>query len=163
MKKSPTLALKIVIVVLGLIVLALCIFALPSIWNGVKEEYPQNLDVVYAIRLIVVGMYISVIPFYLGLYQGIKLLGFIDTGHAFSEQSVKTLRNIKFCALIIGIIYMSGVPLLYPFADIDDAPGVLVFGFAIACVPMAVSVFAGVLQKLIQNALDIKSENDLTV
>ncbi len=163
MKRSPTFILKAVIVVMGLAVLALCIFALPSAWTGVLEEYPQNSDVVYAIHLILVGMYVSAIPFYIGLYQGLKLLGLIDRNLAFSDGSVKALRNIKFCALAIGILYLSSVPLLYPFADTDDAPGTLIIGFAIACVPIVVSVFAGVLQKLIQNALDIKSENDLTV
>lgn len=63
----------------------------------------------------------------------------------------------------VGIIYLAGVPLLFPFADVDDAPGVLVIGFVIACAPIVLSIFASVLQKLIQNALDIKSENDLTV
>jgi hypothetical protein len=58
---------------------------------------------------------------------------------------------------------MAGVPLLYPFADQDDAPGVLIVGFVIACVPIVVSVFAAVMEKLFKNAIQIKSENDLTV
>ncbi len=163
MKKSPTLILKIVIVLIGLGVLALCIFALPSAWSGVENEYPGYEMVAYAFHLIFIGMYISAIPFYIGLYQGIKLLGLIDRNMAFSEGSVRALKNIKICALIVGIIYLSGVPLLYPFADLDDAPGVLLIGFALACIPIIVSIFASVLQKLIQNAIDIKTENDLTV
>lgn len=163
MKKSPTLILKAVGVLIGLGVLALCIFALPSIWTGVVDEYRLFPSVIYSIRLFVVGMYLSIIPFFIGLYQGLKLLGFIDNNLAFSDLSVRSLRNIKYCASIIGVIYLCGVPLLLPFANIDDAPGVLLFGFAFACVPIIVSIFASVLQKLIQNALDIKHENDLTV
>ncbi|HEY0220695.1 MAG TPA: DUF2975 domain-containing protein [Candidatus Paceibacterota bacterium] len=163
MKNSSTLILKAVIVLLGLGVLALCIFALPSAWKGVTLEYPEYPQVVYAFHLIFLGMYISAIPFYVGLYQGLKLLSFIDKNTAFSKESVQTLKIIKFCALVVGIIYISGTPLLYPFAEADDAPGVLVIGFVIACAPVVVSIFAAVLEKLLKNALDIKSENDLTV
>lgn len=163
MKKSPTFTLKVVIVALGLGVLALCIFALPAMWSGIEKEYPDYPKVVYTLRLFLVGMYLSAILFYFGLYQGLKLLGLIDRNMAFSNESVKALRSIKFYTFFVGIIYLAGVPLLFPFADVDDAPGVLVIGFVIACAPIVLSIFASVLQKLIQNALDIKSENDLTV
>lgn len=33
----------------------------------------------------------------------------------------------------------------------------------IACAPIAVAVFAAILQRLLQDAINIKSENDLTV
>ena len=163
MKKTSTLILKAVIVFLGLGVLALCIFALPSAWRGVLVEYPEYPIVVNAFRLIFLGMYATAIPFYIALYHGLKLLTFIDKGVAFSHASVKALRTIKLCAVAIGIIYLGGVPLLLPFAEMDDAPGVLLMGFVIACAPIVVSVFAAVLEKLLQNAIDIKSENDLTV
>lgn len=55
------------------------------------------------------------------------------------------------------------VPLLYPIAEEDDAPGLLIYGFLFACIPFVVSVFAAVLEKLFQNAVDIKYENDLTI
>lgn len=50
-----------------------------------------------------------------------------------------------------------------PVADADDAPGVVLIGMAITFAPIAIVVFAAVLQKLLKNAIDIKSENDLTV
>ena len=55
------------------------------------------------------------------------------------------------------------VPLLYPIAVGYHALGLLILGFLFACIPFVVSVFAAVLEKLFQNAVDIKSENDLTV
>ncbi len=162
-KKGGTLILKVAILLMGLGVLALCIFALPSVWTGVALEYPNYPQIVYAFHLIFIGMYVSAIPFYVGLWEGFRLLSFIDKNTAFSENSVKALRTIKFCALVVGIIYLAGVPLLYPFAEADDAPGVLIIGFVIACAPIVISVFASLLQKLLQNAIDIKSENELTV
>lgn len=161
LKRGSTFFLRAVVIVLGLIVLALCVFALPQLWMGVAEAEP--LIVTTSLRLIIVGMYASVIPFYIALIQTIKLLGLIDKNNAFSDLSVKALNKIKYCAVAISVLYLSGVPLLYPFAELDDAPGLLVFGFAIACMPVVIAVFAAVLQKLLQNAIDIKTESDLTV
>jgi hypothetical protein len=160
MKRGSTIFLRAAIVVIGLVVLALCIFALPSIWKGGSEDFPTAS---HAVFLIVIGMYLTTIPFYIGLWQTFKLLSYIDKNTAFSEVSVKALRNIKHCAAIIAALYVAGVPLLFPIADLDDAPGLLVMGAAFACAPIVVSVFAAVLERLLQNAIDFKSENELTV
>ena len=160
MKRGTTHFLRFVTFLVGMGVLALCIFALPEMWKGGSEEFPMASD---AFFLIMVGMYVTAIPFFIALGQMFKLLSYIDRNIAFSDLSVKALRNIKYCAAIIAVLYIGGVPLLFPIADADDAPGLVVIGMAIACAPIAVAVFAAVLEKLVQNAMDIKSENDLTV
>lgn len=161
MKIKSTLFLKAVVIVLGLIVLALCIFALPSLWRGVGEA--EVSIVVSSLRIIIVGLYVSAIPFFIALFETLKLLGYIDKNTAFSDLSVEALKKIKYCAIAISVLYMGGVPLLYPFAELDDAPGLLLFGFAIACAPVVVAVFAAVLERLLKNAIEMKSENELTV
>ncbi|MGV2643750.1 DUF2975 domain-containing protein, partial [Clostridium perfringens] len=45
----------------------------------------------------------------------------------------------------------------------DDAPGIILIGMALIFASIVIAVFAAVLQKLLQEAIDIKSENDLTV
>ena len=55
------------------------------------------------------------------------------------------------------------LPLFYLFAEIDDAPGVIFIGLVVPFASMVIAVFAAVLQRLLQEAIDIKSENDLTV
>ncbi len=159
-KKGSTLVLKLTVGVLGLIVIALAIFALPNVWKGGSAEFPEASN---AIILIVIGLYVTTIPFFIALFQTIKLLTYIDQNIAFSELSVKALKKIKFCAVTIGAMYLGGLPLLYPIAQADDAPGLLVIGFVIACAPVVVAVFAAVLEMLLQNAIEIKSENELTV
>jgi hypothetical protein len=76
---------------------------------------------------------------------------------------VRALRNIKRCAIVVAVLYLGGVPLLFPIADADDAPGLIIIGMAIACAPIVIAVFAAVLQKLLRNAIDIKAENDLVI
>lgn len=160
MQKGSTLFLKAVVLFMGVVVIALCIFALPSIWKGGSVEFPTASN---ALLLIVIGLYATTIPFFIALWQTLKLLSYIDKNKAFSNLSVNALRNIKYCATTIGVLYMGGMPLLLPIADADDAPGLLIFGFIIACAPMVIAVFAAILEQLLQNAIEIKSENELTV
>jgi hypothetical protein len=160
MEKGSTLVLKTTVLFMGAVVVALCIFALPSIWKGGSAEFPEASRSVY---LIVIGLYATTIPFFIALWQTLKLLSYIDKNTAFSDLSVEALKKIKYCAIVIAIIYMAGLPLLLPIAEADDAPGLLLFGFVIACAPIVIAVFAAVLQRLLRSAIEMKSENELTV
>ncbi len=159
-KRGSTHFLRLALSMIGLGVVALCIFALPAMWRGASAEFPAASQAVF---LIVLGLYATAIPFFIALWQAFKLLRFIDQGAAFSESSVKALRVMKRCIMVIAALYVGGVPLLYPIADVDDAPGLILIGMVIACVPITVAVFATVLEKLLQSAIEIQSENDLTV
>ncbi|MEW9093788.1 MAG: DUF2975 domain-containing protein [Clostridiaceae bacterium] len=150
MKGYSTIFLKIAVILIGIPVLALCIFWVPRFVNFFN----------YAI---LIGVYATAITFFVALYQALKLLSYIDKNKAFSQISVKALKNIKYCANTISIIYVGLVPFLIPIADVDDAPGLIAFPIIIIFASMVVAVFAAVLQKLLQEAIDIKSENDLTV
>ncbi|OGE87952.1 MAG: hypothetical protein A3J07_02325 [Candidatus Doudnabacteria bacterium RIFCSPLOWO2_02_FULL_49_13] len=160
MKQASTLFLKITLIVVGGSTLAFCIFAIPSISKGVGTEWP---DLAYLKYPILIGGYLTAIPFFIALYQAFKLLTYIDKNTAFSEASVKALKYIKYCGIAMSVLYLAGMPILIQIADADDAPGAVGFGMLFAVAPLVVSVFAAVLQKLLQNAIDIKSENDLIV
>lgn len=156
--KRETLFLKMAVVFIGLPILALCIFALPWIAKEAVEYYPS-----YLVYSVIIGMYITAIPFYFALYQAFKLLNYIDKNNAFSEASVKSLKYIKYSATIIGSMYGVGMPIFYYIGETDDAPGVILIGLVFTFAPIVIAVFAAVLQKLLQNAIDIKSDNDLTI
>lgn len=160
MKKGTTLFLKMAVIVMGIPVLALCIFLVPEIANFAEELYP---DIPYLKYLVFSDLYATAIPFYFALYQAFKLLNYIDMGNAFSELSVRALKNIKYCALAISSLYVLGMPLFFLVAEKDDAPGVIVIGLIMIFASMVIVVFSAVLQKLLQEAIHIKSENDLTV
>lgn len=154
MKRGSTLFLKIVVVLFGLAVLALCIFVLP---NGIITTHWRGY------RPILLGMYIPAIPFFIGIYQTLKLLSYIDKNKAFSESSVKALGYIKYCASIISVLYIIGLPYIYIIAEKDDASGVMLLGLIFAFAPLVIAVFSAVLQKIFTNAIGIKSENDSIV
>lgn len=158
--KRETFFLKFVVVLMGLPVLALCIFLLPKIAEFFAELNPK-LDFLQYPFLI--GLYITAIVFFVALCHTLKLLSYIDKNQAFSELSVKALKNIKYCAITISALYVVFMPLIYLMAEVDDAPGGILIGMVIIFGCMVIAVFAAVLQKLLKNAIDIKSENDLTV
>ncbi|WP_233880854.1 DUF2975 domain-containing protein [Virgibacillus halodenitrificans] len=158
--KRETLFLKTTIILMGLPVLALCIFAVPGIANFTVELYP---DMAYLKYLIFLVMYSAAIPFYIALYQAYKLLSYIDKSKAFSQFSVTALKKIKYCAIAISSIYVVGMPLFYLIGEKDDAPGVILIGMILIFASFVIAVFAAVLQKLLRNAIEIKTENDLTV
>jgi len=154
MYKGSTLILKGIISLIGIGVLALCILVLPA---GIRSNE------IGAYRPILLGMYIPAIPFFIALYQGIKLLDFIDKGKVFSEVSVRTLKIVKYCAIAICLLYTAGMPYIFYVAEMDDAPGVAAIGFLFIIASLIIATASAIFQKLLQNVLDIKSENDLTV
>ncbi|WP_144526458.1 DUF2975 domain-containing protein [Peribacillus simplex] len=160
MKLGTTLFLKIAVIFIGIPVLALCIFFVPEIANFAAELYP---DMAYLKYLVFIDLYASAIPFYFALYQAFKLLSYIDKNKAFSELSVRALKTIKNCAITISGLYVLGMPLFYLIADMDDAPGIILIGMVVIFASLVIAVFAAVLQRLLQEAIDIKSENDLIV
>ncbi|HEY4505322.1 MAG TPA: DUF2975 domain-containing protein [Candidatus Paceibacterota bacterium] len=153
MKQGSTLFLKVVVYLIGLAVLGLCV-----IIGGVSISGNAGM---FLPVLFIAG--VAAIPFFIGLYHGLQLLNYIDKNTAFSEMSVKAVKNIKYCAFTISVLYAVGMPYIIYVADKDDAPGAVVIGLVFIFAPLVVAVFTAVLEKLLQNIMNIKSENDLTV
>ncbi|MFG6147662.1 DUF2975 domain-containing protein [Halobacillus sp. B23F22_1] len=160
MKRGTTLFLKLAVILIGLPILALCIFAVPGIADFAGGFFP---DLPFMKIFIWLYLYVTAIPFYFALYQAFKLLSYIDKNKAFSDLSVKALRVIKYCAVAISGLYVLLLPVIYIVAEYDDAPGVIVLGLIIIFASMVIAVFAAVLERLLQEAIQIKTENDLTV
>ena len=157
---GSTLLLRGSVVVLGLFVLMLCALILSAIATEWTSEFP---GVVHLQWPIFIWLSLTTLPFYAALYQSFKLLNYIDNGTAFSKLSVKTLRNIKYCAGTLSLIYVAGLPFLYAVADVTDAPGILAMGLIITFAAFSIGIFAALLERLLGDAVTLKNENDLTV
>ncbi|MBS4215023.1 DUF2975 domain-containing protein [Neobacillus rhizophilus] len=158
-ERGSTTFLKVIIFLAGIAVLALCIFLVPRLANFAAALYPNIAPMKY---LIFIVMYGAAVPYYFALYQAFTLLRYIDVNTAFSEISVKALKNIKWCAITISGLYVLGMPLFHFIAKKVDPPIGLV-GLIIIFASLVIAVFAAILQRLLQEAINIKSENDLTV
>ena len=160
MNRGSTLFLKTIVILIGLPILAACIFGLSRFDpNSPFWATPELERLQYPL---LIGMYAAMIPFFFALYQTLKLLSYIDRNEAFSELSVKALKYIKYSAVAISILFVLELPFFYLLTKADDAPGILI-GAVIIFASMVIAVFAAVLQKLLQDAIDIKAENDLIV
>lgn len=159
MKKVTTFFLKLAVILIGIPVLAFCIFSAPKIGDFAGDLYPE---LAYMKSLVLILLYGAAVPFYFALYQAFNLLRYIDENTAFSALSVKALKNIKCCAITISIWYVLGLPLFHFIGKKVDPPIGFV-GLIIIFASLVMAVFAAVLQRLLQEAINIKSENDLTV
>lgn len=163
-QRGSTVLLRIAVFCIGIPVLALCIFLLPKIAGEAIEQFQLGGTTLASIVLgLVLILYVSAVPFYMALYQALKLLRYIDYNEAFSELSVVALKKIRNYGLTISGLYTIALPLLYVIAEWDDAPALILIGLVIAVASFVVAVFAALLKRLLQEAIDIKKENDLTV
>jgi len=158
MKKGSTLFLKFVI----------CLIAIGAliwlIWFPQLEGRAANLDLIsiYKDPLIIYG-FIASIPFFVALYHGIKLLSYVDQNKVFSESAVKAVRNIKYCAITLSGFIVLGILYVGLFAHGEDAAGPTAVGIFTTFASIVIATAAAVFERLLQNAVDIQSENDLTV
>jgi len=158
MKQSSTIFLQIVIVLIGVGALALVLWE-PHIEG---RNAHATLFEIYFNDPFLAYAYVASIPFFLALYQAFKVLGYVRQNKTFSQETVKALRTIKFCAIaIIGFVAVSVIFIM--FADKDDRPAGVFMRILIAFSSIIIATAAAVFERILQNAVDIKSENDLTV
>jgi hypothetical protein len=160
MKRISIIFLRIAIVFIGLGVLAVCALLLPGLWADIAIEFPGYS---YAIYAVFTAIFATTLPFFLGLYEAWRLLTYIDRGMAFTKESAKTLKAVALAAGTISFMYVVALPFFYIWGDNDDAPGVILIGIILVCTPTIAAVFAYLLHRLIHEAADIKTENELTV
>jgi hypothetical protein len=96
------------------------------------------------------------------LYQALKLLGYVEKNKAFSQDSVRTLRNIKRCAISQAFLIVGAIIFVVSVAE-EDPAGVVALGIYATFATIVIATATAIFERLLQNAVDIKSENDLTV
>jgi hypothetical protein len=160
-KRTATIFLQIVIVLVGLIVLAALLWE-PHLEGRNKQS---TLFQIYFNDPFLAYVYIASIPFFAALYQAFKGLGYARENKVFSKAAVKSLRTIKYCALIIaGSTIAANIYIrIAAQSSRDDPAGAVMLGIVITFVSVVIAAAAAVFEKILQNAVNIKSENDLTV
>jgi hypothetical protein len=161
MNRSSTTFLQVVVVLIGIAALALLLWE-PQI-EGVNA-HATNFEIYFKDPFLAL-VYVGSIPFFIALYQAFKVLGFARQNKVFSPEAVKALRTIKYCALaIIGFVVVEEIFLMLMNDRDSDNPGAPIFmGVLIAFPSIVVATAAAMFERILQNAVDIKSENDLTI
>ena len=160
MKRSSTIFLQIVIVLIGIGVLA------AMLWFPTLEgrNADATLSATYFRDPFLAYVYIASIPFFVALYQGFKLLGSAGRDDVFVQRSVRALRTIKRCAFATAsLIVGAAAYIIIALGGKDDIAGAISMGIIATFTCIVIAAAAAVFERVLQNALDMKSENDLTV
>ena len=160
MKRGQTIFLQIVIVLLGVGILALLLWEPQTEGRNVRatqfEIYFKDPFLAY--------IYLAFVPFFVVLYQVFRLLGYARANEIFSDRCVKALQIIKFCGIATALFILGAEAYIFIFVrGTDDVAGGAMMGVFISFVSAVVATAAAVFERILQNAVDIKSENDLTV
>jgi hypothetical protein len=159
MKTISIIFLQLVIVLIGIVTLTIII------WFPLTEGRATNLDLfnIYFDPFILYG-YAASIVFFVALYKAFRLLGFIGQNKVFSSDSVKALKSIKYCAIVLSVLIVAAGLYIRIFHSKDDDPaGFLAICIVTTFVSVVIATAAAIFEKILQNAVDMKSENDLTV
>ncbi|HSR89632.1 MAG TPA: DUF2975 domain-containing protein [Candidatus Udaeobacter sp.] len=158
MKRSSTIFLQAIIILIGIGAFALLLWE-PRVEG--RNAHATNFEIYFKDPFLVL-VYLGSIPFFAALHQAFKVLGCIRQNKIFSKGAVKALRTIKYCALaIIGFVIVEEIFIMSNTSD-DRAGGVFM-GVLITFGSIVIATAAAVFERILQNAVDIKSENDLTV
>ena len=158
MKRSSAAFLQTVIVLIGIAALAFMLWE-PHLEG--RNAHATTFEIYFKDPFLAYA-YVASIPFFAALYQAFKVLGYARQNMAFSHAAVKALRTIKFCAIaIIGFVAVGEVFIMLHTSD-DRAGGVFM-GILITFGSIIIATAAATFEWILQKAVDMKSENDLTV
>ncbi len=158
MKRSSTVFLQVIIALIGIGALVLLLWEphLEGVNVG-KAFFAVYLDPFIAL------VYIGAIPFFVALYQAAQILQYARHNNVFSLEAVRALRRIKYCALIIiGFVVAEEIFIMLTNGN-DDATGAFMMGVFITFGSIVIAAAAALFERMLQSAVDLKSENDLTV
>ena len=159
MKTISIVFLQAVVVLIGILALSILI------WFPLTEGRATNLDLfsIYFDKFILYG-YAASIAFFVALYKSFRLLGYIGQNKVFSPESVKALKSIKYCAIVLSLLIVAaGVYIRIFHSKEDDPAGFLAICIVTTFVSIVVATATAIFEKVLQNAIDMKSENDLTI
>ncbi|WP_107951324.1 DUF2975 domain-containing protein [Lysinibacillus parviboronicapiens] len=158
-KQGSTTFLKVIIFLIGIAMLALCIYWLPEIAIKDAKVHP---DTAYFLIPFLVCAYGFCITFSVALYQAFKLLTYIEKNNAFSELSLKSLKVIKKCAFTVIFLILLGIVSLKVLAKItgDDPAGPISLSLMGILATSIIAAIVDALQKPLKNVSDIKSKNN---
>ncbi len=160
MKRSSTVFLQVVIVLIGMGALTLILWE-PHIEG---RNAHATLFQIYFNDPFLAYAYTASIAFFIALYQAFKLLGYVGRNEVFSQRSVKALRTIKHCAIsLVGFTVGAEAYFFIVVRGTDDIAGGVVIGLVMMFLSAVIATAAAVFERTLQSAVALKAENDLTV
>lgn len=154
MKRGLAIFLQVGIVIFGMAVFAALLWEPQVEGRNVKatqfEIYFKDQFLAY--------IYLAFVPFFVGLYQAFKLVGYFGRDELFTERSVRAVRTIKYCVVIMAIFFIGAEAYILVFVrGTDDVAGGVMIGLFFIFVATGVGIAAAFVERTLQRAFDTKS------
>lgn len=151
-KHSVTLSIVVCFVFVGILTAAL--FAGPwfvKFWFTVYRSWAENGEAMTDMSTLFAACFYPCAVFaYATLYSLIKLLFNIKKGDIFINANVKYLRLISWCCFAVAVITLIGGVFYLPF-------------LFVAVAAAFVGLMLRIVKNVMQNAVEINAENELTI
>src|SRR6185369_3562714 len=152
MKRGSTIFLQVVILLLGLGVFTFLL------WEPQLEGRNVNATQfeIYFKDPFLAYIYLVFVPFFVGLYQAFRMLGYARRDEVFSPPAVRALRVIKYCACLLAIFIVGAEVYIFIFVrgTDDDVAGGVMMGVFIIFVSAVIGTAAAVFERILQKAVD---------
>jgi magnesium-transporting ATPase (P-type) len=150
--RASTLFLQAVLILIGIGTLAFML--LEPHFEGRNAN--ATLFEVYFNDVFLAYAYSASILFFVALYQAFSLLTYIRKNTVFSQDSVKALRTIKYCATLLVVLIAAPLAYLFIARPSDDIAGGVAMGLFAMFVSLVIAAAAAVLEEIFQSAVDEK-------
>ncbi len=152
-KRLPTALVQALIILLGLSTFAFLLWA-PNV-EGVNAN-ATSLFEIYFDDPFLAYVYIGSIPFFIALYQVLKLLALFGENKGFTSDSVSALRTIKYCGLaLIAFVLGAEAFIVLLQSGSDDIAGGVAMGVFTLLISAVITITAVVYEKKIAKALPL--------
>ena len=149
MKRGATIFLQVVIVLLGAGLLALLLWE-PQVEG--RNVHATQFEIYFKDPFLAY-IYLAFVPFFIGLYQAFKIVGYARRNEIFFPHSVRALRIIKYCAMTTALFIVGAEAYIFIFVrGTDDVAGGVMMGAFIIFVSAIIATIAAVFERRLQNS-----------
>lgn len=160
MKKSATMFLQAVIVLIGLGICAALLWE-PQLEG--RNAHATQFEIYFKDPFLAY-LYLSSLPFFYALYEAWKVLTHMRNNTIFSHTALRSVQTIKYCALIlIGCILGAEAYIFFFIRGTDDVAGGVAMGLLMLTIATIAATAAAVFERLLENGIEIQAENELTI
>lgn len=133
------------------------------LWLPQTEGRAADLDLISIYTdPFILYIYIASIPFFMGLFQAIRLLGYIEKNKIFSQVAIEAMQNIKYRALST-ICFIIGAEAFITLSSEEDITGILALGAYLVLLSSVVVATADVFQKVLLSNWSIGEKEKLVL
>lgn len=158
MKRSSALFLQVIVVLIGIGTLSL------MLWEPHLEgrNAQATLFEIYFKDPFLAYAYVASLSFFAALTQAFRVWRYAGQNKLFSHAVLKALRTIKYCGgALIG--FVAGGEIFIMLGTSDDRAGGVFMGLLITLGAIVMVATAARFERIVRNAIVLRSENDVAV